>query len=126
MGGVIGTFIQPNMERLMEDVRQGTLDFVLTKPDDAQVLVSVREIRIWQLVDVVIGVVVLGHRASRRSRARSAASAGARVRASRWSSAASMIYCFWLILTTGGVLGRARWTRSSSCSRASTRRAAGR
>ena len=53
VGGIIGTFIQPNMERLIDDVRQGTLDYVLTKPDDAQVLVSVREIRIWQLVDVV-------------------------------------------------------------------------
>ena len=59
MGGVIGTVIQPNMIRLMEDVRQGTLDFVLTKPEDAQVLVSVREVRIWQAVDVVVGVVVL-------------------------------------------------------------------
>ena len=48
VGGVIGTFIQPNMERLIHDVRQGTLDYVLTKPDDGQVLVSVREIRIWQ------------------------------------------------------------------------------
>ncbi|MEA2619764.1 MAG: viologen exporter family transport system permease protein, partial [Chloroflexota bacterium] len=52
MGGVIRTAIQPNMERLMTDVRQGTLDFVLTKPEDSQVLVSVREFRIWQAVDI--------------------------------------------------------------------------
>ena len=43
----------------MTDVRQGTLDFVLTKPEDAQVMVSVREIRIWQAVDVVVGAIVL-------------------------------------------------------------------
>src|SRR5687767_12957559 len=60
MGGIIGTIIQPNMIRLMEDVRQGTLDFVLTKPEDAQVLVSVREFRIWQAIDAIVGVVVLG------------------------------------------------------------------
>jgi ABC-2 type transport system permease protein len=59
MGGFIQAIIQPNMLRLMEDVQQGTLDFALTKPEDAQVLVSVREIRIWQLVNVVIGAVVL-------------------------------------------------------------------
>ena len=59
MGGIIGTAIQPNMERLMGDVRQGTLDFILTKPEDSQVLISVREFRIWRLVDVVIGAVVL-------------------------------------------------------------------
>ncbi|NNJ11305.1 ABC transporter permease [Chloroflexales bacterium ZM16-3] len=59
MGGFIQAIIQPNMLRLMDDVQQGTLDFALTKPEDAQVLVSVREIRIWQLVNVVIGAVVL-------------------------------------------------------------------
>ena len=60
MGGVIRTAIQPNMERLMTDIRQGTLDYVLTKPEDAQVMVSVREFRIWQAVDVVVGAIVLG------------------------------------------------------------------
>ncbi len=60
MGGFIQALIQPNMERLMTDVREGTLDYALTKPADAQGLISVREIRVWQLVDVVIGLVVLG------------------------------------------------------------------
>jgi ABC-2 type transport system permease protein len=59
MGGVIHTFVQPNMERLMEDVRQGTLDYVLTKPEDGQLVVSVREIRIWQVVDILLGTGVL-------------------------------------------------------------------
>ena len=59
MGGVIRSIIQPNMERLMDDVRNGTLDFALTKPADAQTLVSVREFRFWQLVDVVVGAVVI-------------------------------------------------------------------
>ena len=56
LGGVIHTFIQPNMERLMEDVQQGKLDYALTKPEDAQLLVSVREVRIWQVVDVISGL----------------------------------------------------------------------
>jgi ABC-2 type transport system permease protein len=60
MGGVIRSIIQPNMERLMDDVRNGTLDFALTKPADAQTLVSVREFRFWQLVDVIVGMVVIG------------------------------------------------------------------
>ncbi|MCX6056836.1 MAG: ABC-2 family transporter protein [Chloroflexi bacterium] len=59
MGGVIRSIIQPNMERLMDDVRNGTLDFALTKPADAQILVSVREFRFWQLVDVIVGIVVI-------------------------------------------------------------------
>ena len=59
MGGLIGVSIQPNMSRLMEDVRQGTLDYALTKPEDAQVLVSLREVRIWKVVDVLIGAILL-------------------------------------------------------------------
>src|SRR5207253_348540 len=46
MGGVINATIQPNMLRLMDEVRDGTLDFALTKPEDAQVMVSVREFRL--------------------------------------------------------------------------------
>ena len=34
LGGVISTSIQPNMQRLME-VRDGKLDFALTKPEDS-------------------------------------------------------------------------------------------
>src|SRR5215212_11120833 len=59
MGGVIGALIQPSMERLRQDIRQGTFDYVLTKPEDIQVISSVREIRIWHAVDVLVGLVVL-------------------------------------------------------------------
>ena len=59
MGGVIRSLIEPNMQRLMEDVRKGTLDYVLTKPEDPQLLVSVRDIRMWQGVEVLTGAIVL-------------------------------------------------------------------
>src|SRR5512143_162504 len=42
MGGVINAIIQPNMTRLLEEIHLGTLDFALTKPADAQGLVSIR------------------------------------------------------------------------------------
>jgi ABC-2 type transport system permease protein len=98
VGGLIGTFIQPNMERLMTDVRQGTLDFVLTKPDDSQVLVSVREVRIWRLVDVVLGVVILVVAGSLLHRSLGPDSAVAFLVALALGGAT--VYCFWLILTT--------------------------
>ena len=60
MGGVIRALIQPNMMRLMDEVRDGKLDYALTKPVDAQVLVSVRQVEVWQAVDIVSGAVVLG------------------------------------------------------------------
>lgn len=59
IGGVIRTAIQPAMLRLIEDIRQGTLDYALTKPEDGQLLVSIREFRIWQSVDLLVGTALL-------------------------------------------------------------------
>ncbi|WP_299957358.1 ABC transporter permease [uncultured Modestobacter sp.] len=59
MGGVIRSVIQPNMQQLMDDVRQGTLDFVLTKPADGQLLVSARRFEVWQVVDVLVGAALV-------------------------------------------------------------------
>ncbi len=99
MGGVIQTFIQPNMARLMQDVRMGTLDYTLTKPADSQTMVSVREVRIWSLVDVLTGAIVIGVAITQLQRQVGVAAAAA------FSLAivlgAIMIYCFWLLLTTG-------------------------
>lgn len=59
VGGAISFMLQPSMQRLMEDVRIGTLDFTLTKPADTQLLVSVRQVQVWRFFDVVMGLVVL-------------------------------------------------------------------
>ena len=65
MAGVIHSVIQPNMMRLTEEVREGKLDYALTKPVDSQMLVSVREVQLWQAVDVLTGGVVIGAAAMR-------------------------------------------------------------
>ncbi len=99
VGGLIKMTIQPNMSRLMEDVQQGTLDYVLTKPEDAQVLVSVRELRLWQVVDVVLGGIVLSVAISRLGQ-----TVGVRealLFALALALAGAMIYSLWLIITTG-------------------------
>ena len=97
MNGIVQTAIQPNMEKLMEDVRQGTLDFILTKPEDAQVLSSVREVRIWHAVDVVVGVIVLGVAIAQLQAG--VGPVAALAFAVALLLGALMIYCFWLILT---------------------------
>ena len=99
MGGLIGTVIQPNMVRLMEEIRDGRLDFALTKPADAQVLASVREVRIWRSVDVLLGAMVLGYGVSQLQIAVSPL--GVLSFAAALALGAVMIYCFWLILTVG-------------------------
>jgi viologen exporter family transport system permease protein len=99
LGGIIRSFIQPNMVQLMEDVQQGTLDYALTKPEDAQVLVSVRQFRIWQIVDVVSGLVLLSVGISRLESGVGAVDAVSFLLA--LSLGTAMIYCFWLVMTTG-------------------------
>ena len=98
MGGLIGSLIQPNMERLRSDIREGTFDFVLTKPDDVQVLSSVREVRIWQLVDVLVGAGVLAVAISLLRT--SIGPLEALAFGVALVLGAAMIYCFWLVLTT--------------------------
>lgn len=98
MGGLIQMIIQPNMTRLMEDVQRGTFDFALSKPEDAQVLVSVREIRIWQLVNVALGAVVLAVALARLGGR--VGPGEALIFAAALLLGGLMIYSFWLILTT--------------------------
>ena len=98
LGGVINSWIRPNMQKLMEDIQQGNLDFALTKPADAQVYVSVREFRIWQLVDVLMGAVVIVWGVSRLT---TSVSLGASLLfLAIVMLGAVMVYCVWLIVTT--------------------------
>jgi ABC-2 type transport system permease protein len=99
LGGVIHTFIQPNMQRLMDDVQKGTLDHALTKPADSQVLVSVREVQIWQLVEVVSGLILLGVGLGRVES--SVGLLDALGFALTLAIGAVLVYCFWLVVTTG-------------------------
>lgn len=57
--GLIHVVISPSLTRFMDDVRQGNLDFTLTKPADAQLLVSASEVRVWKLVDLALGLGIL-------------------------------------------------------------------
>jgi len=59
VGGIMRAFIQPAVTHMIDDVQEGTFDFVLTKPVDAQLLMSVRRVEIWQLADVIVGIVII-------------------------------------------------------------------
>ena len=58
VAGGLRISILPNMHALLEDIQKGTLDFVLLRPVNAQLLVSIREIIIYRLVDVFLGLTV--------------------------------------------------------------------
>ncbi|MFN8023785.1 MAG: ABC-2 family transporter protein [Acidimicrobiales bacterium] len=99
VGGVVGFVIEPNMGRVMMDIRQGTFDHVLTKPVDSQLLSSIREFRLWRLTDALVGVVVLGW---------GIADLDTSVRAVdvlgfvlTLAAGTILVYCLWLAVTTG-------------------------
>jgi ABC-2 type transport system permease protein len=96
MGGIIRAAIQPNMVRLMDEIREGTLDYALTKPADAQLLVSVREFRLWRPACrrrhlLIVAVSRLGWQVGIW---------GALGFASALIMGGVMIYCFWLMITS--------------------------
>lgn len=54
--GYIGSFLAPNLNAIGEAIRTGTMDFNLLKPIDAQFLVSTRNINLFRLTDIVVGI----------------------------------------------------------------------
>lgn len=58
VAGGIRLSIVPNMRMVLEDIREGTLDFVLMRPVNSQLLVSIREFVFWRAADVVLGAAV--------------------------------------------------------------------
>ena len=98
MGGVIGLVIQPSMQRLIESVREGTLDFTLTKPEEAQLLVSIQDVDIWEALDIALGACTLGVALARlgaKVGLLQAAAFGATLLAG-----GVIVYSFWLILAS--------------------------
>jgi ABC-2 type transport system permease protein len=98
LGGVVHAAVQPAMQKMMDDVREGTLDYILTKPLDAQLLVSVREARVWRLVDALGGVTIIAYALTKVDRPVGLEDvAGFLVMISLGTA---MLYCFWLVLAT--------------------------
>lgn len=98
VGGMIGLVIQPGMTQLIESVRDGTLDFTLTKPEDAQLLVSIRRVEIWQLIDMGMGLAVLVTALIRLGEKVGGWQAAAFIL--MLLAGAVIIYSFWLMLAT--------------------------
>ncbi len=59
--GLMEALLRPNVGAVIEQIRDGTLDFVLTKPVNSQFIASLRTIVVWRLVDVVIGLRLIAY-----------------------------------------------------------------
>src|SRR5205085_1213406 len=59
--GLIDGAINPSLIAVVDHIRQGTLDFVLIKPADAQFLVSTEKFDLLKSVDGLAGLLLLGY-----------------------------------------------------------------
>ncbi len=57
--GFSGTFLAPNLNRIVRHIQQGTLDFILLKPIDSQFWLSTHTLSPWGLPDLVLGLIVI-------------------------------------------------------------------
>jgi ABC-2 type transport system permease protein len=57
--GIMEALLRPNVGAVIEQVRDGTFDFVLTKPVNSQFIASLRNLVVWRLVDVLIGIFLI-------------------------------------------------------------------
>jgi ABC-2 type transport system permease protein len=60
VNGARQAFLEPNLSLMHDYVRRGTLDHVLTQPVDSQLLVSLRHVGMHNLVDPLLGLVLVG------------------------------------------------------------------
>lgn len=63
--GFSNTFLGPNLNRIVEQVQKGTLDFVLLKPVDSQFWLSTRFFSPWGLPNLLFGLGVWVYAGSR-------------------------------------------------------------
>jgi ABC-2 type transport system permease protein len=57
--GSTSLLFEPSLQRVMEHIRQGTLDYHLLKPVNAQFVLSVRHLRLVRTPDILLGFGVL-------------------------------------------------------------------
>ena len=96
--GCINVVIAPSFEKFMQDVRDGNLDFTLTKPADAQLLVSIQQVRIFKLLEIVLGAALLAVALSLHAE-RTDWLTGVRFGVALLCGG-TIVYSFWLILAS--------------------------
>lgn len=63
--GFSATFLAPNLNKIVRQVQEGTLDFVLLKPISSQFWLSTRTLSPWGIPDLFFGLMMIGYAGSR-------------------------------------------------------------
>ncbi len=56
MNGLRQAIVSPNLSKMSDYIRLGTLDYLLTKPVDSQFLVSLRHLGVYNWADLLLGL----------------------------------------------------------------------
>ena len=59
--GFSATFLVPNLNSIVQQVEQGTLDFVLLKPVSSQFWLSTKTVSPWGLPDLLFGIILIAY-----------------------------------------------------------------
>ncbi len=62
--GFANTLLVPNLSRIVEQVQQGSLDFVLLRPMNSQFWLSTHRISPWGIPDLLLGLGLIGYAGS--------------------------------------------------------------
>ncbi len=96
LSGLVEAVLRPGIGQLASEVRSGHLDLVLARPVDAQAFVSFRQLDVWRLGDVVLGLALAGYALARLGRVPSPLQLGAFFVA--LASAGVVVYAIWVAL----------------------------
>ncbi|WP_114312581.1 ABC transporter permease [Thermus caldifontis] len=97
--GLGSTLLAPNLNKIVEHVQQGTLDFVLLKPLDPQFWLSFRVFSPWGLGDFLLGMGLLVYAGGRLE----LGGLGYLAFAGYWFLGALMLYSLWFLLATTSI-----------------------
>src|SRR3989441_1174364 len=94
--GVIEAVLRPGIGELVDEVRSGKLDLILTRPVDAQLYVSFRRLDLWRFVDVALGLALAWYAVVRLGRVPSPLDLLGFV--VTLASAVALVYAIWVAL----------------------------
>jgi viologen exporter family transport system permease protein len=96
--GLLDGAVNPSLMAVVEHIRQGTLDFVLIKPADAQFLVSTAKFDPWKMLDLFAGLGLIAYAFARMGRAPTPAHIGAA--ALLLVASTLVLYSLWILVVS--------------------------
>ena len=96
--GFVAMFMSPSLNKTVEEVRDGTFDYILVKPVPSQFIATTRRFVLWHVTDIVIGVSVIAIGISRLDAGVSVL--GLALFLAMIVTAIAIVYAIWLSLTT--------------------------